>query len=310
MTSLIILILVTLGCVASYVIGDYLSEDDKRFIKVASVISCLVTWVSISLCCLHRVNPGEVGVVVNMMGAHKGAEDQEKTVGLHFIAPWKELYRFPIFEQNHQWTGEDRFTFQTSEGLPVSAEIGITYHLDPNKVHVLFSRYRRGMNEITHLFIRNNIRDLVNRYSSKMKIENLMGEEKEEFFNKVHEGLRKELEKIGFIVTHIYTIGQFNVPENVKEALNNKIAATQRAQQRENELREAEAQARKVVAEAEGEAKSKLIRAQADAESNNLLSRSITRDLLQWNAIKKWDGKMPNAMSGQAMPFILSLPKE
>ena len=41
----------------------------------------------------------------------------------------------------------------------------------------------------------------------------------------------------------IYTIGDFRLPPRVVEAINAKIEATQLAQQRENEVREAEAEA-------------------------------------------------------------------
>lgn len=293
-------------------IRDYDNIQYNKKLKICKTLYPALMgslWGLYLILCFSTIAPGEVGVVVNMLGDEKGAEIKEKTVGIHFIPPWKSIYKFPIFEQNHQWTGDDSFTFQTSEGLPVTAEIGITYHLQPNRIHELFCRYRRGMEEITHMFIRNNLRDYINRYASKMKIEDLIGPKKEDFFKDVHNSVQEELNEMGFVITHVYTIGQFNVPQNVKEALNDKIAATQRAQQRENELREAEAQARKVVAETEGAAKSKIIKAKADAEANTLLSKSITRELLEWNSINKWDGKMPYAMSGQGMPFILPLPK-
>jgi regulator of protease activity HflC (stomatin/prohibitin superfamily) len=285
--------------------NHYLRKWKNFLLIVTSTI-----WVVFLVSSFYQIKPGEVGVVVNMLGDEKGVETNEKTVGIHFVPPWKDLYIFPIYEQNHQWTGNDSFTFQTSEGLTVNADIGITYHLHPTRIHELFARYRRGMEEITHLFIRNNLRDYINRYASKMKIEDLIGPKKEEFFSDVLHAVQKELSGLGFIITHVYTIGQFHVPENVKVALNDKIAATQRAQQRENELREAEAQARKVVAETEGAAKSKIIKAKAESEANELLSKSITKELLEWNSINKWDGKMPYAMSGQGMPFIIPLPQQ
>ena len=268
--------------------------------------------------CLTRILPGEVGVVVDMMGNTKGVEDKELTVGVHFVLPWQSVYHFPIFEQNHQWVAEEGFNFQTSEGLSVHADIGITYNLNPEKVHDLFWRYRRGMDEITHLFIRNNIRDAINRASSKMKIEELYGEKKDEFFNVVHAHVQHELKDIGFNISHIFIIGQFKVPPIVMEALNRKIEATQKAQQRENELRETEAQARKQVAEAEGAAKSKvltaranadslLIEAKAKAEANMLLTKSISGELVKWESVNKWDGKMPKFV-GSSNGVMFKLP--
>ncbi len=97
-------------------------------------------------------------------------------------------------------------------------------------------------------------------------------------------------------------------------ALNSKIEATQRAQQRENELREAEAQAKKDIAkadgsarcmyvEAEAQAKSSLIKAKSEAEANILLAQSITPELIQFLSVQQWDGKLPQ-VSGQVTPFI------
>jgi len=268
--------------------------------------------------CFNMIKPGEVGIVVDLFGLKKGVENKELTVGVHFIPFWKTLYRFPIFEQNHQWIGTDGFNFQTSEGLSVIADIGITFHLEPNKVHELFSKYRRGMDEITHLFIKNNIRDSINKVASRMKIEDLYGPKKEEFFTEVHGFVLKELQPIGFNISHIFIIGKFGVPEVVMEALNKKIEATQRAQQRENELRESEAQAKKEMAQAEGSGKSKIITAKAAAESlmieakskadaNALLSRSINADILKWQAVNKWNGELPHVMGGENASLLVNL---
>jgi regulator of protease activity HflC (stomatin/prohibitin superfamily) len=270
--------------------------------------------------CIYFINPGEVGIVVDLLGDNKGAEHKELTVGCSFVPPWKNVYRFPIFEQNHQWTGEEAFSFQTLEGLSVKADIGITFNLQQDKVHLLFSKYRRGMEEITHLFIKNNLRDCINKVASRMKIEDLYGSKKEEFFDTVHKMVSEQLLDIGFNISHVFIIGKFVVPDVVMEALNKKIEAIQRAQQRENELRETEAQAKKEVAQAEGIGKSKVISAKAEAESllieaksraeaNNMLSTSLNNNLLKWQAINRWDGKLPTALTGENSSLLFDFKK-
>ncbi len=290
--------------------------DEFKVFKFFLIILIIIGWILLGFGCLERINPGEVGVVVNLAGNDKGVEGEELKVGFHLISPWKEVYKFPIYEQNHQWVESEGFSFQTQEGLSVHADIGITFNLMPDRVHELFCKYRRGMQEITDLFIRNNVRDAINRFASRMKIEDLYGPKKEDFFKDVLEQINKELKPLGFNISHLYIIGKFGVPDNVKDALNRKIEAIQRAQQRENELREAEAEAKKAVAITEGLARSKMINAKADADSliiesrakadaNRMLSQSLTRELLEWQSINKWDGKLPSAMSGGQMPFIL-----
>ncbi len=313
-----IITIVTLG---SYFITMERSEEDINPYHIRFLLTFISPTLLIILMffCFNRIVPGEVGVLVNLMGDSKGVEDKELTVGLHFVAPWKQLYKFPIFEQNHQWVGEDAFSFQTSEGLLVTADIGITFNLMPTRIHELFCKYRRGMDEITHLFIRNNIRDAINRVSSKMKIEELYGPKKEEFFVEVQKLVQSEVDHLGFHISHLYIIGRFQVPENVMEALNKKIESIQRAQQRENELRETEAEAKKKIAQTEGESRSQIIRAEAEAksilinaeaisESNKKISATFTSYIIQHEFLKKWDGKVPTVIGGDKMPLMLQMP--
>lgn len=248
------------------------------------------------------ISPGYVGVVIDMLGDSKGVEAKELHVGMHWIAPWKSVYQFPIFEQNDTWEGRDGYNFQTSEGMGVSCDIGITYHLRPECIPLIFQRYRRGMDEITHVFIRNYIRDAINKAASRTCIEDLYSG-KEGFFCDVENHVRNDLSPMGIELSRIYLIGRFHFPDTVISALNSKIEAMQRAQQRENELREAEAEAKKQVAKAEGQAKCSLMQAKAEAEANLVLSQSITPELIQWQAVQKWSGDLPQVTSG-AIPLI------
>jgi len=249
----------------------------KTIVKslIACVLMIILTW----LFFFKMISPGYVGVLVNLFGEKKGINPQELHVGMHWIAPWKKVYVFPIFEQNNTWEGNDEaFHFQTSEGMACSAEVGITYHLRSNEIPSIFQKYRRGMNEITNIFIKNYIRDAINKSASKMKIEDLYGSGKEAFFDAVQEHVRDDLKGIGIELSRIYLIGRFHFPTNVIAALNSKIEAVQRAQQRENELREAEAEAKKQIAKAEGQAKCSMLQAEAEAKANLVLARSVTNE--------------------------------
>lgn len=279
-------------------------DNTVLFIFKYKYFFSFITVIFIAWCMFFKmINPGYVGVVIDMLGDSKGVEAKELHVGMHWIAPWKNVYQFPIFEQNDTWEGDhEGFNFQTSEGMAVSADIGITYHLRPESIPLIFQRYRRGMDEITNVFIRNYIRDAINKSASKTRIEDLYSG-KESFFEDVEKHVREDLSPIGIELSRIYLIGRFHFPPNVITALNAKIEAMQRAQQRENELREAEAEAKKQIAKAEGQAKCAILQAEAEAKANLVLAKSITPELIQWQSVQKWDGKMPH-VTGGAMPFI------
>ena len=267
------------------------------YISAGILISLII------IMCFTMISPGYVGVVIDLFGNEKGVEPKELHVGIHFIPPWKKIYEFPVFEQNITWEGDNEgFHFQTSEGMGVSADIGITYHLRSEYIPLIFQRYRRGMYEISHIFIRNYIRDAINKAASKTRIEDLYSG-KESFFEDVEDHVRRDLAPIGIEISRIYLIGRFHFPQTIIQALNAKIEAMQRAQQRENELREAEAEAKKQIAKAEGQAKCLILQAEAEAKANHVLSQSITKELIQWQSVQKWDGKLPS-VTGGAMPFL------
>lgn len=278
----------------------------SKYFSVGAAVALILLVTCYSL--LVIIPPGYVGIVVNMFGSEKGVEERELQVGAHLVLPWKMIYRFPVFEQNHLWEGHQKFTFQTSEGLVVEADVGITYHLEASKVYLLFAKYRRGMEEITDVFIRNFTRDAINRFASKLKIEDLYGTAKEKFFDDVQSLVRHDLQDLGIIVERIYLVGNFHFPSSVVKALNAKIEAVQRAQQRENELRESEAEAKKQMARAHGEAESALIRAKAQAESNRIVAESLTSELIYWQGVQKWNGQLPSAVGNQGlmMPLMLN----
>ena len=281
---------------------EWLHSRTVRFYSaIALMIMLLVAWAH----CFQIISPGTVGIKVNLLGDSRGINTQTLSTGMHWVAPWVRIYRFPIFMQNDTWEGKnEEFNFQTSEGLSVFANLGISYHLDRESVPHIFAEYRRGIEEITHVFLRNYIRDALNKTASKMKIEDLYSSEKQDFLEGVETQLRAMLDKKGIMIDKLYLIGKFHLPETVVHALNLKIEAIQRAHQRENELKEAEAVARKQMALAQGEANALLIKAQAEAEANRLVMESINEKLIMLQAVQKWNGQLPQTIAKDITGFL------
>lgn len=262
-------------------------------------------WLAI---CLTRIKPGEAGVLVNnLTGSQK-----EMNVGYHYVSPWNNVYLFPTYEQNFIWDKNHQFTFQTKEGLQVYSAMGITFSIQPDKVHILFAKYRRGLDEIADTFVYNFVRDAVNKAASHMKVEDLYGEGKENMMLRVEESVRKELHAFGFNISRIYIVGNLHMPKEVVDAIGSKIAAMQRAEQRENELKEAQAQARKEIAKAEGEAQqklalsraeadSKLIIAEATAKANKTVRESLSKELISYELCKRWNGQLPQVIGENSL---------
>jgi regulator of protease activity HflC (stomatin/prohibitin superfamily) len=246
-----------------------------------------------------RVPAGHVGVIVHTMGSSKGVDSEVVGIGYYFLAPTTNLYLFPTFMQNTIWTksstegnssNDESFTFQTKEGLDVNADIGISYEIDPTKVSIIFQKYRSGIEEITHTFLRNMIRDALNKVASNMSVEEVYGSGKTKLINDVQTMVDNETTKLGIKIDKLYLTGSMRLPESIAKALNAKIAATQEAMQVQNEVAKAKAQADIAVAIAEGEAK-----------ANRVKAASITDQLIRYEEVLKWNGVRSQVMGSGSM---------
>jgi regulator of protease activity HflC (stomatin/prohibitin superfamily) len=121
---------------------------------------------------------------------------------------------------------------------------------------------------------------------------------------KVQEEVTAAVKERGIIINQIYWIGEIRVPDVVKTAIDAKIEATQKAQQRANEVATAKAEADKKIEEARGQAESILKVAEAQAKANKLVANSLTPDLVQYFGLEKWDGKLPTYTGGDSVPLI------
>ena len=160
--------------------------------------------------------------------------------------------------------------------------------------------YKKGCEEISNIVLRNAVRDAFNKASSTRTAEQMYGEGKISFIEEVKKIATEKAAEKYIKLNDIYLLGNVGVPESVTIALNNKIKAMQEAEQRENEIRGAEAQAKKDIAKAEGEAKSLLTKAKAEAEANRIISNSLTPTLVEYEKIKQWNGILPQVQGSGA----------
>ena len=254
-----------------------------------------------------KVPAGYVGVIVNLYGTEKGVNLQEVGTGRYWLTPNEELYKFPTFTQTVSWDGEQSMTFQTVEGMKVTAGVGLTYHVKAEQVPALFQKYRAGIDEITNKFMRNMINDAFNEKASTLKVESVYGAGKSSLLIAVEQRVQEQVESLGIVVERIYYSGDLGLPPQVTQSLNDKIKATQMAEQRKNEVQQSIAEANKERERASGIADAALIIAEAEAKAITVRAEALrsNKDIIQLNAIEKWDGKLPVYIGGEApIPFI------
>jgi regulator of protease activity HflC (stomatin/prohibitin superfamily) len=261
-----------------------------------------------------KVPAGHVGIKFYLLGGEKGIDTEELGPGRYWIGVNEDLYLFPTFTQNYTWTKDpvddddtdESITFQTDQGLSVNADVGISYAVEPSKVTTLFQKYRKGIEEITDVYLRNIVRDALVTEASTRQIEMVYGAGKADLLAAVEKRVRAQVEPLGISIERLYWAGEFRLPPSVTNAIDAKIKATQFAQQRANEVAAAKAEADKAIEEARGVAESTLLKAKAEAEAIRIKGDALRENprLVELAAVEKWNGTMPQFVGSGAMPFI------
>lgn len=93
-----------------------------------------------------------------------------------------------------------------------------------------------------------------------------------------------------------FEITNIDYNDEFEKAVEAKVTATERAKEAENKTRQVQE-----------EAKQRIISAEAEARSMQIRSEALTQNhgLVEYEAVHKWDGKLPQYMLGNgALPFI------
>jgi regulator of protease activity HflC (stomatin/prohibitin superfamily) len=138
----------------------------------------------------------------------------------------------------------------------------------------------------------------------------ILGEGKSELLDKAKSKLNKDLEEYGI---EFKTLAFSNTPQpeaKIQVSIDESVQAQQRAVAAQNKVLEAKALADQEIEKARGKAESVKIAALAqleaaasEAKANELLSKSLTSELVRVKMIEKWDGALPK-FSGESTPLI------
>ena len=256
---------------------------DKKFLGLPIVVLCVFI-VFIILCNpFVMVGPGERGIKITL----GKVSPTPYTEGLHAIFPF--IQKFRTMDVKTQ-----RNTRNTSVYTKDIQQAGITYvinyNVQPESVNRLFQTV--GMDyeaKILLPVVEGTIKDIIGKWNAQDLISN-----RERATSDILFKLQAQLKDNCINVTD-FQMTDINYSKVFEQAIENKVTAEQEAQRAKNKTVQVQEEAKQKVIAAEAEARSMAIRAQALSQN---------RSLVQYEAVQKWDGKMPQYMLGNYVPFI------
>lgn len=268
--------------------------------KVKLMLIAAIAILTIASC--ERVQPNYYGVLMTDFGKN-GKSDYKIQKGRVFTAfsPGTELFQVPAWEQRGKFTddsGNDRvLKLKSADNTEFNAKPLYSYEvIEEQVVDVVFrnARFGSGSSFMTSLednLLEPRIYDIIKEESRKYTTDTLMAEGGSlSFERKVQELIIEEFAKIGLRLKTFSSNLDFS--EKVKSKIDTR-----------NEVNTNISVLDQLILEQ----KKKNILAELTAQENIILSRGITPQLLQKQAIEKWDGKLPSTFSGNQLPFSLTI---
>jgi prohibitin 1 len=230
------------------------------------------------------INPGQAGVLSTLGKARDGVLLE----GVHFKPPL--ISNVDIYDLTVQ-KFEVPAQSSTKDLQQLTASFAINFRLDPLQV-VAIRRTQGTLQNIVSKIIAPQTQESFKIAAARRTVEEAITK-RDELKKDFDEALGERLEKYGIVVLDTSVV-DLNFSLEFSRAVEEKQIAEQRAQR-----------AVYIAREAEQEAEATINRAKGQAEAQRLLRETLTAELLQKQAIEKWDGKFPQVLGGNgAVPFL------
>jgi regulator of protease activity HflC (stomatin/prohibitin superfamily) len=242
---------------------------------------------------LNTVPPGHVGVVVQL------GVVQPSTLppGLYF-RPFliQNVIDFETRVRPHNFRAIDA---ASREYQSVKLTGTLNFSVDGQQADDLYTRVGLDFAErVIDAAFSDTVKEIVPQYA----VTDILAK-REEIRAKTKEKLAQLLGRYGILVEDIYLTDITFSPEYT-QAIEQKQVAQQAVEREREVLNQKRIQADQAEAQARGEAAAEVARAQGAAQANKLLTESITPELIDYQRVQKWDGKLPLYQGGDASVLL------
>lgn len=259
-------------------------EPQLRLVLPLSIASGLSIGV-IALECITVVPAGHIGVQVTF-----GEVNQSTlTEGMHFVNPMSRVREIDVRMVSTKLVNGSAGTKDLQQ---VHTDIALNYRLDGSKAAHIYKEFGLDLNDRVILpALSEAFKAVTAHYTSEELITR-----RDEVSVRTKEEIASKLSKYSITVNDV-NLMNFAFSTEYQKAIEAKVTATQAKLKAEQDLERIKIEAQQSIARAEGEAKAIAIQSQA-------IQTNGGANYVQLKAIEKWDGNLPNVMSGNNTPFI------
>jgi regulator of protease activity HflC (stomatin/prohibitin superfamily) len=282
------------------------AEAVGRTVGMVLAIFAMLAIASLSITsCSVTVESGFMGIKTTKFGANPGVQREELGPGFHWEGIGEKIRTYQTLQRTYSYTREansdggdnEEITFSDNLGLPMTADVALTFRVREDKAADLFATWRQEFDAFIDGPLRTSVRAAIARETEKLPVAcnaqqsatpiiqpivpgapvatpgtpdaedcpgQLIGPGRQIVLQQAMQALQREWAPQGLEIIRMEWVGSIRYPETVLAAIQSRTTAEQntRAALERVNLERANAEAR--IAQARGQ-----------AEANRLLAESI-----------------------------------
>jgi len=237
----------------------------KQLIIIAGIVVVILILIFSSRM-FYIIQPGERAVIFRPFTT--GLDKENIYIpGFHVVAPWNDFHVYDVKELK----AEETMDVLDKSGLKVIIDVSVRFNPIYNKIGSLHEIFGKNyVNQLVIPEVRSSVRQVAGRYTA----EEIYSTKRSE----VEQTIISETNKIlgeNFIDMRALLIRSINLPNQIQQAIESKLTQEQEflAYQFKLEKEKSEAERRRIAAEGE-------------ARANNIITSSLTTNLLKMRGIE------------------------
>jgi regulator of protease activity HflC (stomatin/prohibitin superfamily) len=248
----------------------------EKGVSFLRIVAYLGIGISIILSCLVQIGPGEIGVPI-LFG---GVQDNVLRSGLNIVNPLVSVEKLDVKTQAYTMSGvkdegavkgDDAIITLSQDGLTLKLDVTVWFRLSegdaPNLLRTIGTDY---VEKIVRPASRTALRDVSVMFSAT----DIYSTKREDFISEINKKLENSFQGRGIVLERVL-LRNVELPPKVKEAIDEKISAEQRAQQMVYVLQKEKQEAERKRVEAEG-----------ISTAQKIIANTISAPYLQWKYIE------------------------
>ena len=261
----------------------------SKSLIAAGIIAVGIVGGAYTVMSLEHVGQGEVGVVYTMKD---GVQEETLSPGFHFVGPTAKVKNYPVAQQQLVLSNNpadynkdehaDWHVDAPADGGMVKLNMTINYNFIPDRVTDLYEKFN-GMDgdQIMNNMVQNSAIAYIKEVTPKFTVMDIYSDKRSEISKSITEYLNNKLtDEYGINISSALII-DVQLDEALQEKVKAKEQAKQDAEKAELDKQTAIAQGEANKAKAEAAAAVTITNAEAQAKANQILSASITDELIR-----------------------------